>query len=85
MFTLTLPLPSSPSFITLSSPFVFLFVIPFPFFAISGNEKDTGGNPGVLSLGRGKASDAADANFTSEIWATDIVIDRCVPSWSVLK
>lgn len=68
---------SSLPFIRLSSFFsspCFLFL--FPFLVMSRDANDAGGNPEVLFLGVGESSHAANANDTSDIWATDIEIDR---------
>lgn len=50
---------------------------------MSRSTNDESGNLEVPSSRAGKSSHAADASSTGDIRATDIKIDRGVPSWSV--
>lgn len=49
---------------------------------MSRNASDASACPEVPSSGVGDSSQVADANATGAIWATDIEIDRGVPSRS---
>lgn len=84
VLTLKLLLLSFVFFITLSSIFRF-YLFPWHFFVMSRSANGVRENPAMLSSGVRKNAQVADANATSNTRATDIEIDRGVPTWSVAE